>query len=155
MSPTQSLTLLGIPVRKADWKLYREAIKERFTDPEKGVEYVYRILDRQINKARGLLTYNALLFATFRLFASDTNPSAISSSWIKCGAGAALFSCCVLLTLLWVWWGSSDDYRTAANDLIAALDRTMRRTQLISLALALSAISTLIALGSIVGWPTR
>jgi hypothetical protein len=70
--------LLGAPIRER-LTAYEEAFRKRFFPDEgvgnppmaeKGVEYIYRDVERQIDKARGLLTYNALLFTAFSVVRS-------------------------------------------------------------------------------------
>jgi hypothetical protein len=41
------------------------------------VDYIYRAIDRQINKARGVLAYNGLLFASFGLIARNSKDTVI------------------------------------------------------------------------------
>lgn len=112
---------------------------------EKAPEYVYRALDRQINKARGLLTYNALLFASFNLV---TRSSTDKSTLILASAGGmlALLSCLPLLLLMVVDWGKPDKYKDAESDFKSALQTVSRRTRSVKLSLLLSSIATLAAL---------
>src|SRR2546428_7299849 len=60
----------------------RQAFNEK-GGMERAVEYVYKIADRQINKARGLLTYNALLFGIQRFPTCDRCGSSPSDRWFR------------------------------------------------------------------------
>jgi long-subunit acyl-CoA synthetase (AMP-forming) len=74
-----------------DEAAYKNALLERFREAppatpvpkdtgvlsEKAVDYIYRAIDRQINKARGVLAYNGLLFASFGLIARNSKDTVI------------------------------------------------------------------------------
>src|ERR1043166_9110107 len=80
---------LGAPIRQADREALIKAMTERFVrtklegvntvttvinDPiESAVAYIERMVDRQLNKARGLLTFNSILLSAMNV----SNPLAL------------------------------------------------------------------------------
>lgn len=139
--------------------LYKDKLLTRFkeTPPtaptdgvvsEKACDYIYRAVDRQINKARGVLAYNGLLFASFSLAARSSTPSTASTIILllaSVGAIVALSSCFPLLKILIFNWGAPTDYATAENDVTAVLGTLLERTQRINASLRLSRLATGIA----------
>jgi hypothetical protein len=109
---------------------------------ERAVDYVYKIADRQINKARGLLTYNALLFAAFRSIRPAIGPVPRA---ITIGALSALASCLPLLFLMYVAWGTRSNWRTSKNDFHAVCQLIYQRSYLVTVALLISAVATMVA----------
>jgi hypothetical protein len=111
--------------------------------PEEGVQCVYRILDRQISKASGLLSYNALLLGSFNLItrggAKLTRPANI-------GRALALTSALVLLWIMLVHLGKPAEFSDAEADFKAATETILGRTRIVSSSVVLSAIAITMAL---------
>jgi hypothetical protein len=83
---------LGAPWSQSDRDDFETSIIERHSWDKDGgidraVEYVYKIADRQINKARGLLTYDALLFGAFKIVrpANGAVPIAVTIGALSAG----------------------------------------------------------------------
>lgn len=141
---------LGFPSGSDRWAI-ETSIRKRFPSgegaAEDAVEYIYRIMDRQINKAIGLLAFNALLFAALTLV--DARKAFDGVSWWSkapvTGATLALLSCLPILVILWLKWGSPRDLGSADAELQAAMKVIWLRTYCLSTSLYLSSAATLTA----------
>jgi hypothetical protein len=107
-----------------DPNAYKTNLAKRFTErkkadgngkvlSEKAVDYVYRAVDRQINKARGILAYSGLLFASFNLAARNSDKVVLAVA--NFGASAALASCFVLLYLMVFELGAPQNYEKSVS----------------------------------------
>ncbi len=137
--------LLGAPFSEPDKQAYRDALWQRavsLEDRERAVDYQYRILDRQINKAIGTLTYNALLFAALSAWKNDGPPTLP----LMIGSVVALVACLPLLYLFRVSWGPAAEFADAYEDFCAACATTFERSILLTMSLLLSAVATGIAI---------
>jgi hypothetical protein len=134
---------------------YKTNLTTRFTEPktvaegtqlpEKAVDYVYRAIDRQINKARGVLAYNGLLFASFNLASRNTSDKFVTTV-ANLGAVAALLSCFVLLYLMIFELGDAHNYASTENDFNATFDSMWRRKTILEYSLGLSFVATFAAI---------
>ena len=117
---------------------YQNAVVDRYkssdgtTDYEKAWAYLDRIMGREIGKAGGLLTFNAILIAV----AIATGP------WwsVICPVVASL----VLLLLLGVCRGAPSDMTTARDDLMSASRSVWQGMSLIDISIVISAIGILV-----------
>jgi hypothetical protein len=151
--------VLGAPFSDKNKAPYLTNLKARFTvsgssSPvddqrranEQKTDYVYKILDRQINKARGLLTYNALLFTALSLVsrgpASTPDPKICGVSAVFLGRVLALGACTVLLWLLKMSWGKADNYASADADFNGTLETVWMRTYWVTVSLYVSMLAT-------------
>ena len=106
-----------------DFEDFKRRLLTRFkNDPEEAVKYLIATLDRQINKAGGLLSFNALLFAAFNLVTERTSHPSIP---VEIGRITTLVVPIPILLLLWVRWGAAVEHTTADGD-IASLVSTLR-----------------------------
>jgi len=125
----------------------RAYLLERFSAPphdaEEAVRYANMVLDRQISKASGLLSYNALLLGSFSLITHGGSNLTIQASF---GSLAALVSAGILLILMWMHWGDVAEFQTPEKDLESAMRTIKWRTCLISLALLISGTATMFAM---------
>src|SRR5260221_8423651 len=145
---------LGFPSGRDRWAI-ETSIRKRFPGgegtSEDAVEYIYRIMDRQINKAIGLLAFNALLFAALTLV--DARKAFEGLSWWSkapvTGAALALLSCLPILVILWLKWGSPRDLGSPDAELQAAMKVIWLRTHCLSASLYLSSVATLTALATL------
>ena len=115
---------------------------------EAAIEYVYRIMDRQINKAIGLLAFDALLFAALTLVDAQ-KAFAEGTLWSRlpvAGGALALASYLPLLVILWLMWGAPRELESAEKELVAAMKVIWTRTYCLSVALYFSFGATLIAI---------
>jgi hypothetical protein len=139
---------------------HKEKLRKRFTEAqpkpptdaefavsEKACDYIYRAVDRQINKARGVLAYNGLLFASFSLAArSSTSTDKNILMLASVGAIVALSSCFPLLYLMVFDVGDAANYENAKNDFEATFDAVWSRRPKLQISLGLSLFATLVAL---------
>jgi hypothetical protein len=117
---------------------YQNAVVDRYksadgsTDYEKAWSYLDRIMGREIGKAGGLLTFNAILIAV----AIATGP------WwsVICPVVASL----ILLLLLGVCRGAPSDMTTARDDLMSASRSVWQGMSLIDISIVISAIGILV-----------
>ena len=155
--------VLGAPLLKGDKSPYEATLTNRFraagdspTEEEKRraneqkADYVYRVLDRQINKARGLLTYNALLFTALNLISRGSTmtfePKICGVSAALLGRVLALAACAMLLLLLKMSWGKADIYKDADADAKGTLETVWKRTYWVTLSLYVSMMATALAI---------
>jgi hypothetical protein len=154
--------VLGAPLRKENKTPYQTNLTERFkvkpspTDEnqrradEERTEYLYRVLDRQINKARGLLTYDALLFTALNFFsrasALTSDPRICGVSGVLVGRILALGACAMLLLLLKISWGGAENYSSAEADFTGTLTTVWRRTYWVTVSLYVSIVATALAI---------
>jgi len=126
---------------------FKTTLQARFkADPEEAVKYLIGTLDRQINKAGGLLSFNALLFAAFTLV---TERTARPSLPIEIGRITTLLVPVPTLLLLWVRWGTAAEHESAATD-VASLVSTLRwRTWLVKFAVIGSIVNAGLALWTV------
>ena len=129
---------LGAPIFKEDKERFESAIWKREDTPKDAFEYVDKVIDRQINKAVGLLTANAVLFTCFTLNSGDrlTKPASILT----------LISSLLLLYLLYVVWSESDSYENYEADFKRACQILYKRSYVLSFSIMTSIFSLLLAL---------
>lgn len=129
--------ILGAPLCECDRKEFKNALLKRFSgDNEQAFSYINNVLDRQIAKASGLLTFNSILVATTTL---SKNPE----QFITLTAGSlALFSCIPLLLLMYVFWGGSDKYSEAQADFEDTCETCYRRSYALTISLIASFLAT-------------
>ena len=117
---------------------YQNAVVDRYkgadgtTDYERAWSYLDRILGRELGKAGGLLTFNAILIAI----------AIAAGPWwtVVCPVVASL----VLLLLLGVSRGTPSEMTTARDDLMAASRVVWQGMSLIDVSIVISAIGILI-----------
>jgi hypothetical protein len=142
-----------------DEAAYKNALVERFREAppaavskdtgvlsEKAVDYIYRAIDRQINKARGALAYNGLLFASFSLIARNSKDTVILT--LAClGAILALGSCFPLIFHLMIFdVGDSTNYASSQSDFTATFASMWKRKLSLKVSLWVSGIATVFAI---------
>lgn len=134
--------VLGAPFTPLARRKYEEALLERFkTDPEGAASFQMRLIERQINKARGLLAFDALLFnALTNIYNHSQSPSLLEVA--RRGCLAALLSCVPLLLLLFVSWPPPGACGDPQTEFRAACKVSYDRSYLLTLSLVLS-IATL------------
>lgn len=137
---------------KALWERYTggkpadlRAIEEAANDPQQAgaLTYLERVIDRQLNKCRGILSFDGLLLASVKMWADKLpNNSGMGHSLAVFALGLAAFfllaSSIVMLDLLWVHWGASDDYKTYGREVVASIKVCEHRSRLISCSVVLS-----------------
>jgi hypothetical protein len=121
----------------------RRPVESREGSPSKGVyeqasSYLDKVIDRQLNRARGLLTFNSILLALVNnemsVVASHMGTRLILSTLL-------LLSCMLLLGIMFVHWAHADDLQDIAKDLDGSFNICARRTRLVTILTLLSFIA--------------
>ena len=127
---------------------------------DRAVAYADRIIDRQINKARGILPFNSIIMAALsiersRIPAPGLNDllswTSIVNYWIPTGCffvivvilGLSSWYC---LLLFLVRWAPSDEYTNFRAEFYRTFDLINKRSRRIQLATVLSATSLFVGL---------
>jgi hypothetical protein len=135
------------PFRHRDREIFETKLRERFTMcgvlNEGIIEYVDRVLDRQINKANGLLAFNGLLFTA--LSVANSGRSATPTS-VKIGSAFALFAAIILILLLVVSFGAGDDYDSTSSDFKVKCRTIYLRTNTICISVMFSITAAMFSL---------
>ena len=102
-------------------------------DGDRAVAYADRIIDRQLNKARGVLTFDSILVAS----------SKIGSTTDRLTMGMAALSALICLVLLWVYWGSPSQYQSYLSEVSETIPTIRKRTFILAAAIALAIAATI------------
>jgi len=121
-------------------------------DGEKAVNYIHREIDRQINKVRGILTFDGILLAVVRL---PVDPKACN--WwchqsTELATFALLLSIILSLYLFLVRWGGVSTYDTFYNEFDFKAQHVEVRTVYVNFAVAMAMLA---ACAAAVGLFTR
>lgn len=106
---------------------------------EMAFSYLDRIVDRQISKASGLLTFNSVLLVVLY---SQGKPFEGATLLRLLLTTMLLLSCMLLLDMMLVVWSTSEVFGSASKDFEGSLQVCCTRTRYLSL-------STVLALGAI------
>jgi hypothetical protein len=131
---------------------FTQALLDRYRladngDGDRAVAYVDRIIDRQINKARGILPFNSILMtflsfeATRHLTLSDKVILGLIQElhpWILISLA---ISSVLMLELFWSHWGPADTYKSFTNDLTSGCLVARDRAVILDVAIILSVAS--------------
>lgn len=104
------------------------------------MDYVYRAYDRVINKARGLLTFDGLLFAAFGLLSKSLQPGEQQSIWTFIAAVLPLVASLPLLVLFWMSWDAANTYETNEADFDSMVGAVCHRTWLLSASMYITVV---------------
>jgi hypothetical protein len=147
---------LGIPTKRETVNLFRNHIWKRYTDKEypesAGVDvqnidrasaYMERVIDRLLNKARGILPFNSILLV---IVIAIMNSGLEKPDWLINTTLAILLgsSIMALLTFL-VHWGDVNHYGKIENE----FDTTTRIIWIRSFMLQISVILSLVGVLSV------
>jgi hypothetical protein len=143
------------------WDRYNNHTLESNVIPNKDrvIAYGERIIDRQINKARGILPFNSILLVIVGparngiLLWEGTD---ISGTLLRILWAGTIFdlmlSSILLLEIFTVFWGSMDIYREWKNEITTSFRLSRNRSVILDVAILLSAtcvISTIIVVFSV------
>lgn len=117
---------------------------------DRALTYTERIVDRQINKARGILPFNSLIMA-FLALQRNNIASALAQAPGSISLGVAYFLLVIALTALFasslfclylflVHWGSNAEYRTFEAEISSSVTVIRSRSLIIRMATALAAL---------------
>lgn len=130
LQSNKSVFLLGAPIRRAEQRAFENALLTRYGgDAEKAFMYIEKVLDRQINKTRGILTSTSILAGVALVMESF---GAII---------AAFISVFMLLSIFFVQWDSLPRYQNAEADFKATCRTCYTRSIIMSIAILLSVAS--------------
>lgn len=111
---------------------------------ERVVSYVDRIVDRQINKVRGVLSFDALMLTFLGLLSrsgSSIDVSAHHLAPILTLMAALIAASTICLVQFRVRWGEVTDFETFSGEIKATLDLARRRSLWIERTVRLSILS--------------
>lgn len=109
---------------------------------ERAYSYLDAAIDRQINKASGLLTFNSILLAV--LYSYDLYKS--HSYWRLSLTTMLVLACMLLLDMMLMIWSGPEVFGSAIEDLDGALHVCRNRTRVLSLSIVISIAATLLML---------
>ena len=141
--------------RKDKQSEYVQALLKRYNVTEnreraydQAFQYLDTVVDRQISKAGGLLTFDSILLAV--LYAQEALYS--PHEWGRMLLTALLFfACLVLFDMLYPHWSSPESFETAEKDFTGSFNICCSRTQHLFLSMLLSVVA-LVAMMSAEIW---
>jgi hypothetical protein len=133
ISPGTPTELLSAPVSDILWKRYDGDSGPQNAD--RALAYIHREADRQINKVRGILTFDGIFFVVAR---TDFMPSTLFG---RAALSYLLVSIMVSLYLFFVKWGDTSVYEGFRLEFMFATKEIRRRTWLVNYAVIMSALA--------------
>jgi hypothetical protein len=121
-----------------------DGIDEHPSYGDAAVAYVDRIVDRQLTKARGILSFDGLILAFVGLIARDTAKLDVAKAHmvsVLLLMGLLAGSSAICLFLFRARWGYVADFRTFSREIAATLALTRRRSFWIERTVRLSLLS--------------
>lgn len=116
---------------------------------DRAIAYAERIIDRQINKARGILPFNSILLviigparngiAQWSATATATSYFLMKTLWIVTIIDLSLSSI-LLLEIFTVFWGSIDVYKEWEEEISTSIRLSRNRSVVLDMAILLSAL---------------
>jgi hypothetical protein len=122
-------------VREAIWDRYK--VDAEALNGDRPITYLYREADRQINKVRGILTFDGIFFVVAR---TDELPSTLLG---RAALTYLLISIMVSLYLFIVKWGNTSVYEDFKREFGAGMQELRVRTFLVNYAVITSALAAL------------
>jgi hypothetical protein len=104
-----------------------------------GIDYFIRVSDRIGDKARSIISYNAIILAFYVVFRVS-----IHDILLILGISLALFSCFVLFPMLFVAWGNPESITSMEKALDTVADRSIKRARMIIVSCIFTGLSMLI-----------
>jgi hypothetical protein len=109
---------------------------------DRAVGYLERIVDRQINKARGILTFVVILIAVNGLLVSDVHslskvrPHLLMMKNLEHYIiGGLYISALLMLEFLWVRWGDPENYAMFTKEITESVKVIRKRSVIMNLTL--------------------
>lgn len=131
-----------------NWKAIADTANEPQSQ-DRALAYMDRRIDRQLNKCRGILSFNAILLASVKL-ASDSvgrQPSPFRTlalvGLVACAA-SLLFSSLFLLNVLFVHWGEDTEYAVFGKEFNRCFGTLESRSRFIARSLRFSVLSVVL-----------
>lgn len=135
--------------RKEDIDAWFSWFRHRFTiiPGEEGdrslAEYLNRAIDRQVSKAAGLLTYNALIISIGGQSLRGNDGGDIRNIPLFIASLLSLLSSGILLSMLFTQWGRPSEYRTNLSAASSLFITECNRVRQLWAAASLSSLATL------------
>ena len=132
----------GAPWKAEDKKAFEDTILNRFNDfgLEKAVEFMDRVIERQLIKSSGLLTFNSILIGVVHYISSSPN------IWANIATYLSMVSCLPLLSMMYVKWGPATAFTNAEIDVRRACKICFHRAHLLTISLGLSVAAVIISI---------
>jgi hypothetical protein len=141
---------------KDDFPSTAPGVKNQKDGADAAISYAERVIDRQINKARGILPFNSIVIAAFGLERTKLQAGHevlfnvnITSLLLFAMFGLAVSSV-LCLALFFVRWAKSETYGFFHYELESTLDVLLKRSKIIEVATIIS-LSSLIVGGAVIG----
>jgi hypothetical protein len=128
------------------WERYKGDDQPQNLD--RAVAYVHREADRQINKVRGILAFDAIFFVAARTYADQ--PGDVSKAFDRAALSYLLISIAVSLILFVVKWGDVSVYRDFNSEFLFAFEVVRKRTLWVNYAAMLSLLSAIALLALLI-----
>lgn len=116
-------------------------------DADRALGYLERVIDRTVNKARGILPFNSVLLTILGLQLSNSRlPAALQWSHVLgiTAAGLLILSCLLLLSIFWVHWGVESDYEDFRNEFNSTASLIRDRSAVLQFSTLLSIIGLVV-----------
>lgn len=156
--PMLIFKLWGIPFG-ADLLKISEAMFSRYVTAAResdALAYTDRVVDRQINKARGILPFNSIFIAALSLEnRSGVDPATLHIlEYLAYPIIAGLFvSSILLLELFWVHWGKESEYKDFKEEVVTGLVMARDRSAILDMSITLSIACIFGLLLGVIGLP--
>lgn len=116
-------------------------------DADRALSYLERVIDRTVNKARGILPFNSVLLTILGLQLSNSPlPAALNWSHVLgiTAAGLLILSCLLLLSIFWVHWGVESDYADFRNEFNSTASLIRDRSAVLQFSTLLSIVGLVV-----------
>lgn len=140
--PNERFYIFGapFPFRTAQINLYADTLRKRFSQNDRlkdGVDFLYGVFDRLLNKAIGLLAFCGLLLTAFGVLA-ERLPIEVKTSWRGySGALLPLAAALPCLMMFFMHWAAARSYESDASDFDAMFFSVRWRTWLVAISVYL------------------
>ncbi|MCA8881739.1 MAG: hypothetical protein KDA73_17710 [Rhodobacteraceae bacterium] len=138
--------LLGAPFRNAGRSLFKDGVLARYgRNEEKALDNLLKINDRIINKARGMISFNAILAGISKLLLEQAELAAQIAFCL------AILSALFNLVAFYVVWEVEEpgETRTLADEIDSTVLHCCQRAILLNLSIVLSLLACTLLLGTV------
>jgi hypothetical protein len=154
--PDERFYIFGapFPFRKRQINLYADTLQRRFQNGrlQEGVNFLYGVLDRLLNKAIGLLAFCGLLLTAFGVLA-ERLPTKLKTSWRGySGALLPLAAALPCLMMFFMHWAAAKSYESETTDLEAMLFSVRWRTWLVAISVYLVLADVFVMIWLMLDW---
>jgi hypothetical protein len=119
-----------LPKRDSDIRKHVAALTKAIGE-DKLFEHLYGCLTILDSKSSSLLAFNSIIIAVFAVFlTAPTHLGFYGGVCVGAGMTAVIVSCFLLLSVVWVYWSTTDDFHNRDNHAFHLLkvrrDRTLK-----------------------------